>query len=87
MSHIPCPVCQGFKMITDDGVRKQCPQCVGEGAVNQKTGRPDSWVEPEVEPEEPVAEEPVAAVAPELEPEPVAVEAPAPPSADLAPAA
>ena len=57
MSHIPCPVCRGFKMVTNDGVKSQCSQCVGEGAVNQKTGRPDSWVEPE-----PIApaDEPVA---------------------------
>ena len=60
MSHIPCPVCSGFKMVTNDGVKSQCSRCVGEGAVNQKTGRPDSWVEP-VEPEPiAIADEPIA---------------------------
>ena len=63
MSHIVCPVCSGFKIVKDDnGVKSQCPQCVGEGAVSQKTGRPDSWVPPVVAEPEPevVAEAPVA---------------------------
>lgn len=42
MSHIICPKCQGFKIVDSAA----CPQCSGEGAVNQKTGRADGWVEP-----------------------------------------